>query len=119
MTKAGIDQDAIIEMFATASAKGTEQVRKSVGDATLAAVQGIEDPQARLIAVAVLFHARKASPPMIDSTPRTRGRNVDLSMSQPASSAWKPKKAIAIPAAWSFTRSRSSDRSFKVSRLNE
>lgn len=42
MTKAGIDQDAIIEMFATASAKGTEQVRKSVGEATLAALQGRE-----------------------------------------------------------------------------
>lgn len=42
MTKAGIDQDAIIEMFATASAKGSEQVRKSVGEATLAALQGRE-----------------------------------------------------------------------------
>lgn len=42
MSKTGIDQDALIEMFATASAKGTEQVRKAVGDATLAALQGRE-----------------------------------------------------------------------------
>lgn len=42
MSKTGIDQDALIEMFATASAKGTEQVRKAVGEATLAALQGRE-----------------------------------------------------------------------------
>jgi hypothetical protein len=42
MTKTGIDQDALIEMFASASAKGAEQVRKAVGDATLAALQGRE-----------------------------------------------------------------------------
>lgn len=42
MTKTGIDQDALIEMFASASAKGAEQLRKSVGDATLAALQGRE-----------------------------------------------------------------------------
>jgi hypothetical protein len=35
------------------------------GDATLAGVQGIEDPLSRIIAVAVLFEAGKASPPMI------------------------------------------------------
>lgn len=40
--KAGIDQDAIIEMFASASAKGGAQLRKSVGEATLAALQGRE-----------------------------------------------------------------------------
>lgn len=40
--KAGIDQDAIVEMFASASAKGGEQLRKSVGEATLAALQGRE-----------------------------------------------------------------------------
>jgi hypothetical protein len=37
------------------------------GGATLASMQGIEDPQARLIAVAVLFRAGKASPSMIDA----------------------------------------------------
>lgn len=40
--KAGIDQDAIVEMFASASAKGGEQLRQSVGEATLAALQGRE-----------------------------------------------------------------------------
>lgn len=40
--KAGIDQDAIVEMFASATVKGGEQLRKSVGDATLAALQGRE-----------------------------------------------------------------------------
>ena len=42
MLKAGIDQDAIIDMFATASTKGAEQVRKGVSQATLAALQGRE-----------------------------------------------------------------------------
>jgi hypothetical protein len=42
MLKAGIDQDAIISMFASASAKGGEQLRKSVAEATLAALQGRE-----------------------------------------------------------------------------
>ena len=42
MNKTGIDQDALIEMFASASAKGTEQVRNAVGQATLAALQGRE-----------------------------------------------------------------------------
>lgn len=42
MPKAGIDQDAIIELFATASTKGGEQLRKAVGEATLAALQGRE-----------------------------------------------------------------------------
>jgi hypothetical protein len=36
------------------------------GEASLASVQGIDDPLSRLIAVAVLFQAGKASPPMID-----------------------------------------------------
>jgi len=40
--KAGIDQDAIIDMFASASTKGGEQLRKAVGEATLAALQGRE-----------------------------------------------------------------------------
>jgi len=42
MLKAGIDQNAIISMFASASAKGGEQLRKGVADATLAALQGRE-----------------------------------------------------------------------------
>jgi hypothetical protein len=42
MLKAGIDQDAIISMFASASAKGVEQLRKAVAEATLAALQGRE-----------------------------------------------------------------------------
>jgi len=42
MLKAGIDQDAIIEMFASAGTKGGEQLRKAVGQATLAALQGRE-----------------------------------------------------------------------------
>jgi len=42
MLKSGIDQDKIIEMFATASAGGSEQVRKGVQQATLAALQGRE-----------------------------------------------------------------------------
>ena len=42
MLKSGIDQDKIIEMFANASASGTDQVRKGVQQATLAALQGRE-----------------------------------------------------------------------------
>jgi hypothetical protein len=42
MLKSGIDQDALIAMFANASATGTEQIRKTVSDATLAALQGRE-----------------------------------------------------------------------------
>ena len=42
MLKSGIDQSALIDMFAQASAKGSEQLRKTVGDATLAALQGRE-----------------------------------------------------------------------------
>jgi hypothetical protein len=42
MIKAGIDQDALISMFANASAKGSEQLRKTVSEATLAALQGRE-----------------------------------------------------------------------------
>jgi hypothetical protein len=41
------------------------------GEATLASVQSIEDPLSRLIAVAVLFQAGKASPPMIDAAAET------------------------------------------------
>jgi hypothetical protein len=41
------------------------------GEASLASVQSIEDPQARLIAVAVLFQAGKASPPMIEMAAET------------------------------------------------
>ena len=40
--KAGIDQDALIEMFASASAKQGEQLRESVRQATLGALQGRE-----------------------------------------------------------------------------
>jgi hypothetical protein len=42
MTKSGIDQQALIDQFAQASAKGTEQLRKAVHDATLRALQGRE-----------------------------------------------------------------------------
>lgn len=42
MIKAGIDQDAIIEMFAQASAKQGDKLRKGVADATLKALQGRE-----------------------------------------------------------------------------
>jgi hypothetical protein len=42
MLKSGIDQDAITDMFASATTKGGEQLRKAVGDATLAALQGRE-----------------------------------------------------------------------------
>ena len=42
MMKAGIDQEALITQFAEASAKGTVQLRKTVSDATLAALQGRE-----------------------------------------------------------------------------
>jgi hypothetical protein len=41
------------------------------GDASLASVQSIADPQARLIAVAVLFQAGKASPALIDMATET------------------------------------------------
>ena len=40
--KAGIDQDALITMFAEASAKQGEAVRKAVSEATLRALQGRE-----------------------------------------------------------------------------
>ena len=42
MIKAGIDQDALITMFAEASAKQGDAVRKAVGEATLRALQGRE-----------------------------------------------------------------------------
>ena len=42
MSKAGIDQDALIEMFSKASAQQTAQLRQAVGDATLKALQGRE-----------------------------------------------------------------------------
>lgn len=42
MMKAGIDQDALIEMFASASAKQGDQLRDSVRQATLGALQGRE-----------------------------------------------------------------------------
>lgn len=41
------------------------------GEPSLTSVQSIEDPQSRLIAVAVLFQAGKASPPMIDMATET------------------------------------------------
>lgn len=42
MPKSAIDQDALIEMFASASAKQTAQLREAVGQATLKALQGRE-----------------------------------------------------------------------------
>lgn len=42
MLKSGIDQDALIEMFASASAKQTAQLRDAVSQATLKALQGRE-----------------------------------------------------------------------------
>jgi hypothetical protein len=42
MSKTGIDHDALVSMFASASAQGSEQIRKTVADATLAALQGRE-----------------------------------------------------------------------------
>jgi 2-succinyl-5-enolpyruvyl-6-hydroxy-3-cyclohexene-1-carboxylate synthase len=42
MLKTGIDHEALIDMIANAGAKGSAQVRKAVGDATLAALQGRE-----------------------------------------------------------------------------
>jgi hypothetical protein len=42
MMKAGIDQDALITMFAEASAKQGESLRKGVSEATLRALQGRE-----------------------------------------------------------------------------
>jgi hypothetical protein len=42
MSKAGFDQQAMIDQFAQAAAKGSEQLRKSVHDATLQALQGRE-----------------------------------------------------------------------------
>jgi len=42
MTKSGIDQDALIDMFAEASAKQGEKLRKAVADATLKALQSRE-----------------------------------------------------------------------------
>ena len=42
MIKAGIDQDAIIQMFSQATAKQGEALRKAVSEATLKALQGRE-----------------------------------------------------------------------------
>lgn len=42
MAKTGIDQDALIAMFANASAKSSEQLRQAVHDATLGALRGRE-----------------------------------------------------------------------------
>jgi hypothetical protein len=42
MATAGIDQNALIDMFAEASAKQGEKLRKAVADATLKALQGRE-----------------------------------------------------------------------------
>jgi hypothetical protein len=42
MLKSGIDQDALIEMFSSASAKQSQQLRDAVRQATLGALQGRE-----------------------------------------------------------------------------
>ena len=42
MIKAGIDQDALIQMFSQATAEQGEALRKAVGEATLKALQGRE-----------------------------------------------------------------------------
>ena len=42
MSKAGFDQQALIDQFTQAAAKGNEQLRKAVHDATLKALQGRE-----------------------------------------------------------------------------
>ena len=42
MMKAGIDQDALVDMFAEASAKQGNKLRKAVADATLKALQSRE-----------------------------------------------------------------------------
>jgi hypothetical protein len=42
MLKSGIDQDALIDMFASASAKQTAQLREAVSQATLKALEGRE-----------------------------------------------------------------------------
>lgn len=42
MLKSGIDQSALIDMFAQAGVKGGEQLRKTVSEVTLAALQGRE-----------------------------------------------------------------------------
>src|SRR5947207_3010647 len=42
MSKSGIDQDALIDMFAQASAKQGEALRRAVSEATLKALQGRE-----------------------------------------------------------------------------
>lgn len=42
MTKSGIDQDALVTMFAQATAQQGETLRKAVSDATLKALQGRE-----------------------------------------------------------------------------
>ncbi len=42
MNKFGIDQQALVEQFTQAAAKGAEQMRKAVHDATLQALQGRE-----------------------------------------------------------------------------
>ena len=42
MLKSGIDQDALIEMFATASAKQSAQLKQAVTEATLKALEGRE-----------------------------------------------------------------------------
>lgn len=42
MLKSGIDQDALIEQFASASAKQTAQLKTAVTEATLKALQGRE-----------------------------------------------------------------------------
>jgi len=42
MIKAGIDQDALIQMFSQATAKQGDTLRKAVGEATLKALQGRE-----------------------------------------------------------------------------
>ena len=42
MLKSGIDQQALVDLFANASAKQAEQVRQQVAQATLAALQGRE-----------------------------------------------------------------------------
>ncbi|MDO8251472.1 MAG: hypothetical protein Q7T78_17375, partial [Rhodoferax sp.] len=42
MIKSGIDQDALVTMFAQATAQQGEALRKAVSDATLKALQGRE-----------------------------------------------------------------------------
>jgi hypothetical protein len=68
LAASALPRDDIVRLPAAQQAAATAVAG---GDAALASVQAIDDPQARLIAVAVLFQSGKASPALIEAAADT------------------------------------------------